>query len=66
MMKNDFGLRFLLLIAVENTCGSNYFRCNNGKCIPVSLKCDGENDCGDHSDEVIFIINNMYYIIMGV
>lgn len=39
-------------IPFENTCGSNYFRCNNGKCIPVSLKCDGENDCGDHSDEI--------------
>ena len=29
----------------------HYFLCKNGNCLPESHICDGENDCGDHSDE---------------
>ena len=28
------------------------FACDNGRCKPDSYKCDGNNDCGDNSDEV--------------
>ncbi|EZA49376.1 Sortilin-related receptor [Ooceraea biroi] len=36
---------------IASTCSSNQFACNNGVCIPEFWKCDGDNDCGDSSDE---------------
>ncbi|XP_023933160.1 atrial natriuretic peptide-converting enzyme [Lingula anatina] len=32
-------------------CTDTEFRCDNGKCIRPSLKCDNRNQCGDYSDE---------------
>lgn len=32
-------------------CDENQFECANSKCIPITYICDGENDCGDSSDE---------------
>ena len=32
-------------------CASHQFECASGHCIPFSWSCDGENDCGDSSDE---------------
>ena len=32
-------------------CDSSEMQCRNGACISVTWKCDGEDDCGDNSDE---------------
>ena len=33
-------------------CVKNQFLCDNKKCIPEQWKCNGNNDCGDSSDEL--------------
>ena len=40
--------------ATEQRCSTTEFRCPNREigCIPLTWVCDGENDCGDESDEI--------------
>jgi len=33
------------------TCPHSKFKCRNGNCVHKSWTCDGDNDCGDDSDE---------------
>lgn len=35
-----------------NTCASGFFSCSNKLCVPMTYRCDGEDDCGDKSDEI--------------
>ncbi|XP_069897206.1 complement component C6 [Dipodomys merriami] len=39
------------LCRIEEADCKNKFRCDSGRCIPNRLECNGENDCGDNSDE---------------
>ncbi|CAH0560374.1 unnamed protein product [Brassicogethes aeneus] len=36
---------------VNTTCSPEHFTCSNDGCIPKGWRCDGEDDCGDNSDE---------------
>ena len=35
----------------DHVCEDHEFTCTNHKCVHLSLTCNGENDCGDNSDE---------------
>lgn len=37
---------------VGNSCSADHFTCSNGNCVPKGWKCDGDDDCGDNSDEL--------------
>eukprot|EP00105_Crassostrea_gigas_P017832 XP_011435759.1 PREDICTED: basement membrane proteoglycan-like [Crassostrea gigas] len=36
---------------IRSECEAYQMMCSNAKCVPISFICDGDNDCGDFSDE---------------
>lgn len=48
----DSSFVYLLVFTDEQTCDpSGDFGCDNHRCIPLRWRCDGDDDCGDNSDE---------------
>ena len=41
----------IFYFSAETTCASSDFSCTNGHCVSRSWVCDGDDDCGDRSDE---------------
>ena len=33
-------------------CGPGQLQCSNNQCVELDVKCDGNDDCGDGSDEI--------------
>ncbi|XP_071495091.1 low-density lipoprotein receptor-related protein 1-like [Diadema antillarum] len=42
----------------HSICRESQFECNNGRCIDQNWLCDGDNDCGDNTDETYGGCNN--------
>ena len=36
---------------MRETCSEDEFTCDNGNCVLVYQRCNGEDNCGDGSDE---------------
>ena len=41
----------MLIMYFCSGCSSSEFQCDNDRCVPEALTCDGDNNCGDGSDE---------------
>lgn len=39
------------LAVAGQQCKAGEFPCTNNRCVPYNLACNGEDDCGDNSDE---------------
>ena len=58
---NNFeSIHFHILITI-GICPINTFACQNGECISNLLRCDGDNNCGDGSDEKDDDCNTGFY-----
>ncbi|XP_049880284.1 low-density lipoprotein receptor-related protein 1 [Pectinophora gossypiella] len=46
-----FGSGVEQAVAPVGACARGHWQCGNGACVPVSALCDGDDDCGDLTDE---------------
>ena len=50
---NDSKVFFSTFMIVDGyDCPKEQFTCQNGKCIEPYFMCDGNDNCGDESDEI--------------
>ena len=45
-------LFYFQILYTDSKCQQSEFQCANDKCIPLSLQCNGINNCFDNSDEL--------------
>lgn len=55
-------LNIYILFKAGHTCSVDYFQCANNNCVPKYWQCDGDDDCGDNSDEVRFLFYYYYFL----
>lgn len=48
-----YTLVFFVAVSVkgEGNCPTGWFDCGNDRCVAMIWRCDGDNDCGNWSDE---------------
>ena len=50
-LNRGFKVRYLSISDSVQKCQAERFECDNKKCLSPVFVCDGEDDCGDRSDE---------------
>ena len=48
-----YAITFDMNSFIFKECPENYFQCSNSRCVQTSNICDGNDDCGDNSDEIL-------------